>query len=112
MPRGGYAPKIRGVDPRHVYQAMLTGPQAMPTFSNGNIPSDDKKAIIAYLDSLDGSPNFGGFTFGSLGPVSEGIIAWLIGIGGLVGFAIWIAAHTTRSSSTPRSGSEKDRAEA
>ena len=35
---------------------------------------------------------------GSLGPVSEGLFAWIVGIGGLVGFAIWIASHTARSS--------------
>ena len=28
MPRGGYAPKIRGVEPKYIYEAMLTGPQA------------------------------------------------------------------------------------
>ncbi len=97
MPRGGYAPKIRGVDPKHVYEAMLTGPQSMDTFSDGNIPPDDKKAIIAYLDTLDDQPNYGGLTLGGLGPVSEGLIAWLVGMGGLVAFAVWIAAHTTRT---------------
>ncbi|NYJ01956.1 ubiquinol-cytochrome c reductase cytochrome c subunit [Nocardioides thalensis] len=98
MPRGGYAPKIRGVDPKHIYEAMLTGPQSMDTFSDGNIPPDDKKAVIAYLETLDEQPSYGGLTLGSLGPVSEGIIAWIVGIGALVGFAVWIGAHTTRSS--------------
>jgi ubiquinol-cytochrome c reductase cytochrome c subunit len=97
MPRGGYAPKIRGVEPRHIYQAMLTGPQSMDTFSDGNIPPDDKKAVIAYLETLDEQPNYGGFTLGGLGPVSEGLIAWLVGMGLLVGFAVWIAAQTTRT---------------
>ena len=32
MPRGGFAPKIRGVDSKHIYEAMLTGPQSMDTF--------------------------------------------------------------------------------
>jgi len=98
MPRGGYAPKIRGTDPKHVYEAMLTGPQSMDTFSDGNIPPEDKKAVIAYLEALEETPNYGGLTWGGLGPVSEGITAWVVGIGGLVGFAVWIAAHTTRSS--------------
>ncbi len=98
MPRGGYAPKIRGVDSKHIYEAMLTGPQSMDTFSDGNIPPEDKKAVIAYLNELDEAPSYSGFTLGSLGPVSEGIIAWVFGIGLLVGFAVWIAAHTTRSS--------------
>lgn len=98
MPRGGYAPKIRGVDSKHIYEAMLTGPQSMDTFSDGNIPPEDKKAVIAYLNELDQAPSYSGFTLGGLGPVSEGIIAWVGGIGVLVGFAVWIAAHTTRSS--------------
>ena len=97
MPRGGYAPKIRGVDPKHIYEAMLTGPQAMDTFSNGNLSPEEKRDVIAYLGSLDESPGYGGFGLGGLGPVSEGLFAWLVGLGALVGFAVWIAAHTTRS---------------
>jgi len=43
-------------------------------------------------------PNYGGFGLGGLGPVVEGMVGWLFGIGTLVGAAVWIAAHTTRSS--------------
>jgi ubiquinol-cytochrome c reductase cytochrome c subunit len=97
MPRGGYAPTIRGVDAKHIYEAMLTGPQQMPNFANGNITPEMKRDVIAYLEATEEQPSYGGFGLGSLGPVSEGMFAWLLGIGGLVGFAIWIAAHTTRS---------------
>lgn len=97
MPRGGYAPKIRGVEPKYIYEAMLTGPQAMDNFSNGNLSPEEKRDVIAYLGSLEESPGYGGFGLGGLGPVSEGLFAWLAGLGALVGFAVWIAAHTTRS---------------
>jgi ubiquinol-cytochrome c reductase cytochrome c subunit len=97
MPRGGYAPRIRGVEPKYIYEAMLTGPQAMDVFSNGNITPDMKRDVIAYLTSLEEQPSYGGFGLGSFGPVSEGLFAWLAGLGALVGFAVWIAAHTTRS---------------
>ena len=97
MPRGGYAPEIRGVEPRHIYEAMLTGPQAMDTFSNGNLSPEEKRDVIAYLGSLEESPGYGGFGLGGMGPVSEGLVAWLVGIGACVGFAVWIAAHTTRT---------------
>jgi ubiquinol-cytochrome c reductase cytochrome c subunit len=100
MPRGGYAPKIRGVAPKYVYEAMLTGPQAMDNFSNGNLRPGEKRDIIAYLQSLQNSPDYGGFGLGGIGPVSEGLFAWLVGVGSLVGVAIWIAAHTARSSKT------------
>jgi ubiquinol-cytochrome c reductase cytochrome c subunit len=98
MPRGGYAPQILGVEPRYVYEAMLTGPQSMPNFSNGNLTPEAKRDVIAYLESLEEDPAYGGFGMGGLGPVAEGMYAWLLGIGALVGFAVWIAAHTTRTS--------------
>jgi quinol---cytochrome-c reductase cytochrome c subunit len=98
MPRGGYAPKIRGVHAKYIFEAMLTGPQAMDNFSNGNLSVEEKRDIIAYLQSIEDTPGYGGFGLGGIGPVSEGIFAWLVGIGSLVGVAIWIAAHTARTS--------------
>ncbi|GGD18186.1 c-type cytochrome [Nocardioides daphniae] len=97
MPQGGYAPSLKGVPSKHIYQAMLTGPQSMDVFSNGNLSPEQKRDVIAYLRSIEEQPEFGGFTLGGLGPVSEGLFAWVIGIGGMVAFAVWIAAHTTRS---------------
>ena len=97
MPRGGYAPKIRGVEPQYIYEALLTGPQNMPSFGNGDLSPEEKRDVIAYLGSLEDSPNYGGFALGGLGPVPEGLAAWVLGIGGLVGAAVWIAAHTTRT---------------
>ena len=97
MPRGGYAPTLRGVDSRYIYEALLTGPQQMPSFSDGNLTPESKQDVIAYLKQTEKTPGYGGSGLGNLGPVSEGLFAWLVGIGGLVGFAIWIAAHTTRS---------------
>ncbi len=97
MPRGGYAPAIRGVEPKYIYEAMLTGPQTMDTFSNGNLPPEAKRAVIAYLGSIEEAPNYGGFGLGGFGPVGEGLVVWVLGLGALVGFAVWIAAHTTRS---------------
>lgn len=98
MPQGGYAPTLLNTDPKYIYEAMLTGPQSMDTFSNGNISPDDKRAVIAYIESMREQPKYGGFSLGNLGPVAEGLMAWVVGIGLMVGFAVWIAAHTTRSS--------------
>lgn len=102
MPRGGFAPTLRGVSAKHIYEALLTGPQSMPSFSNGNLSPSEKRDVIAYLQKTDEAPAYGGAGLGNLGPVSEGLFAWIVGIGGLVGFAVWIAAHTTRSSKKPR----------
>jgi ubiquinol-cytochrome c reductase cytochrome c subunit len=97
MPRGGFAPKLLDTDPKYIYEAMLTGPQSMDTFSNGNLSPEMKRDVIAYIESMKSSPGYGGFSLGNLGPVSEGLFAWIVGLGALVGFAVWIAAHTART---------------
>jgi ubiquinol-cytochrome c reductase cytochrome c subunit len=97
MPRGGYAPSLSDTEAKYIYEAMITGPGNMDNFSDGNLSPEEKRDVIAYLYALREQPAYGGFTLGGLGPVSEGLFAWVVGIGGLVAFAIWIAAHTTRS---------------
>jgi ubiquinol-cytochrome c reductase cytochrome c subunit len=100
LPRGRYAPTVKGVSEKHIYEAMLTGPQQMPVFGDSVMTPEDKAAIIAYLKTNEETPEYGGFGMGALGPVSEGLFAWLLGIGVLVGFAYWIASHTARSART------------
>jgi ubiquinol-cytochrome c reductase cytochrome c subunit len=97
LPGGKYAPSLIGVTPKHMYEAMLTGPQQMPVFSDDVLSSEEKRDIIAYVKSIEENPNYGGSAMGAYGPVSEGLFAWLVGIGSLVGFAVWIANNGTRS---------------
>ena len=97
LPRGKYAPSLDGVSNKHIWEALLTGPQQMPVFSNGVLKPSEKRDIIAYLNSVSSQPKYGGSNLGSLGPVSEGFVAWIVGIGACVGFAVWIASHSTRS---------------
>jgi ubiquinol-cytochrome c reductase cytochrome c subunit len=98
LPGGKYAPSLVGVTPKHIYEALITGPQQMPVFSDQVLLPEQKRDIIAYLQSIEDNPDYGGSSMGALGPVSEGMFAWLAGIGTLVGFAIWIASHTAKSS--------------
>ncbi len=97
LPGGKYAPSLVGVTDKHMYEAMITGPQQMPVFSDTVLLPEEKREIIAYLESIENQPNYGGGTMGAFGPVSEGLFAWLVGIGSCVGFAVWIASHSTRS---------------
>jgi ubiquinol-cytochrome c reductase cytochrome c subunit len=96
---GKFAPSLKGVDPKHMYEAMQTGPQNMPSFPDSTMPQDAKADIIAYLNEVNSSnsPNPGGFTLGSLGPVSEGLFAWVFGLGSLIALATWVAARTSKA---------------
>ncbi|MCZ4499617.1 MAG: Cytochrome bc1 complex cytochrome c subunit [Marmoricola sp.] len=106
LPKGKFAPSLIGVPSKHIFEAMLTGPQQMPVFSNGVLTADDKRDIIAYLKKQENSPSYGGFTLGSVGPVSEGMFAWIVGIGGLVVAGIWITSQTARTKKTIKKGAE------
>ncbi|QWC86753.1 cytochrome c [Nocardioidaceae bacterium] len=97
LPEGKYAPSLVGVEPVHIYEALVTGPQQMPVFSDAVITPEQKKDIIAYLKYTDEMPSYGGFGLGSYGPVADGFAAWVVGIGGLVAFCVWIASHTART---------------
>ena len=89
-----WAPGLAGVDPVHIYGAMVTGPQNMPVFSDLNLTPDDKNDIITYLLYVQENPSVGGFDLGALGPVSEGLFIWIFGLGALIGVTIWLTAKS------------------
>jgi ubiquinol-cytochrome c reductase cytochrome c subunit len=97
LPGGKYAPSLKEVSDKNIFQAMLIGPQQMPVFSDEVLRPEDKRAIIGYLNQLHDRPADGGLALGGLGPVSEGLWAWIIGLGSLMFFAIWIAAKGTKA---------------
>ncbi|MGE5286011.1 MAG: c-type cytochrome [Micromonosporaceae bacterium] len=89
---GKYAPALTTATPTQIYEAMLTGPQAMPVFNDSTVTPDQKRAIIRYITQTRTEPNPGGFSLGRVGPVTEGLVGWLAGMGFLVLAAIWITA--------------------
>jgi ubiquinol-cytochrome c reductase cytochrome c subunit len=99
LTKGKFAPTLEGVDPKHIYEAMQTGPQNMPSFPDTTLSSKNKKDIIAYLHAVDSSEttNPGGLELGGLGPVSEGLFAWIFGLGALIAVAVWVAARTAKA---------------
>jgi ubiquinol-cytochrome c reductase cytochrome c subunit len=90
---GKYAPSLVAATPTQIYEAMLTGPEAMPVFGDGVIPPQAKRDIIAYVEQTKAEPNPGGFSLGRTGTVTEGLLAWLGGLGFLVLIAMWITAR-------------------
>jgi ubiquinol-cytochrome c reductase cytochrome c subunit len=94
LTRGKYAPALEGVSDKHIYQAMITGPQSMPVFSDSNLSSESKRDIIAFLNTIEEQPSPGGMTLGSLGPVSEGLFAWVFGLGLLIASAVWLGSKS------------------
>jgi ubiquinol-cytochrome c reductase cytochrome c subunit len=71
---------------------MLTGPEAMPVFNDTTITPSEKRDIIAYVTATRAQPNPGGFSLGRIGPVTEGLIAFLGLLFFMVLAAMWITA--------------------
>ncbi|MFM8155299.1 MAG: c-type cytochrome [Actinomycetes bacterium] len=90
LTQGKYAPSLMQAENKDIYEAMITGPQSMPVFSDATIPEEDKKAITKYIATLQTLPNPGGLALGSLGPVPETVFLWTAVFAALIGVAIWI----------------------
>lgn len=89
---GKYAPPLTQSTPRQIFEAMLTGPEAMPVFNNTTITPQQKRDIIAYVTTTRAEPNPGGFSLGRVGPVTEGLVAFLGLLLFMVLAALWITA--------------------
>jgi ubiquinol-cytochrome c reductase cytochrome c subunit len=95
LTRGKYAPNLDGTTATHIFEAMLTGPQSMPVFDDQTITPQDKRDIIAYLKTTEEQPTPGGFSLGFIGPVNEGLVAFIVGLAALIGCAVWLGAKSS-----------------
>jgi ubiquinol-cytochrome c reductase cytochrome c subunit len=89
---GKTAPSLNAATPTQIYEAMLTGPEAMPVFGDGTITPAEKQDIIAYVTQTRAEANPGGFSLGRTGTVTEGLLGWVGGLGFLVLVAMWLTA--------------------
>jgi ubiquinol-cytochrome c reductase cytochrome c subunit len=91
LTQGKYAPTLMGIDPKYIYEALITGPQSMPVFSDKTITPAEKMSIIKWIKAAEKEPNLGGASLGRVGPVTEGLLGWVLGLGILIGVAVWLA---------------------
>jgi ubiquinol-cytochrome c reductase cytochrome c subunit len=89
---GKFAPSLVPSTPTQIYEAMETGPEAMPVFNDLTITPQEKRDIIAYVTTVRAEPNPGGFSLGRVGPVTEGLVAFLGLLFFMVLAALWITA--------------------
>jgi ubiquinol-cytochrome c reductase cytochrome c subunit len=66
----------------------------MPVFGDNQLTPDQKKAVVTYIQALEASRDPGGNGLDRIGPVSEGIVIWVLGIGVLFIVVLWIGAKT------------------
>ena len=93
LSQGKYAPSLEAATPEEIYAAMLSGPESMPKFSDGQLTPDEKKAIIAFIQNNNSTVDPGGYALGGFGPAPEGLVAFLVGMGAIVALTLWMGSR-------------------
>ena len=94
LTRSQYAPALKPADARTIYAAMQSGPENMPRFSDNQLTPDEKRAITRYVRYITHeNKDPGGAALGHYGPIPEGLVIFLVGIGALIIVTLWIGAR-------------------
>jgi ubiquinol-cytochrome c reductase cytochrome c subunit len=80
---GGYVtnarvPPLKKATPTQIAEAVRAGPYFMPKFSRTAISDRQLNSIIAYIQEAKRPADRGGWGIGHIGPVPEGMIAWVV----------------------------------
>jgi ubiquinol-cytochrome c reductase cytochrome c subunit len=92
---GAYAPTLHLATTTQIVEAIRSGPGNMPHFGPGNITNTEARDIAAYVHGVIQHPsNPGGVGLGGIGPVGEGFVGLLLGVGVLMLVCFWIGDRT------------------
>jgi ubiquinol-cytochrome c reductase cytochrome c subunit len=91
---GLLAPSLEQSSATEIAEAMLVGPGTMPVFGTETFSQDDVDAIVRYVLYLQDPIDRGGAPIGRIGPVAEGAVGWIVGLGALLLVARAIGTRT------------------
>lgn len=78
------APSLYEATDLQVAEAIRVGPGAMPRFDEELVPQQELDDLARYVGYLRDSDDPGGLGLGRVGPVAEGLVGLLIGLGVLI----------------------------
>lgn len=87
---GIVAPPLNEVTALETAEAIRVGPGTMPVFSEETFDQDELDAIVRYVLYLQDPADPGGADIGRIGPVAEGAVGWIVGLGVLVVLIRWV----------------------
>jgi ubiquinol-cytochrome c reductase cytochrome c subunit len=77
---GQDAPSLHAATATQIGEAMRTGPGQMPVFGPGSFSARQVDSIARYVQYLQHPDDPGGFSLGRVGPITEGMVALLVGL--------------------------------
>jgi ubiquinol-cytochrome c reductase cytochrome c subunit len=90
------APSLHPATSRQTAEAIRAGPGLMPAFGRAALNDRDLAAVVAYVDYLDDPEDRGGQPLWHLGPMPEGAVALVVGLGTLFVITRWIGDREPR----------------
>jgi ubiquinol-cytochrome c reductase cytochrome c subunit len=88
---GAVVPSLDQATNLQIAEAVRIGPYVMPTFSTTAITDRQLDSIIRYVDYAKHPQDPGGWSIARIGPVPEGLVAWLVAAGVLVGVCLLLS---------------------
>ena len=85
-----YAPPLNRATPVQVAEAVRVGPGSMPVFGPDVLDDGELASIVRYVEYLKDPDDRGGLGLGHLGPIPEGFVAWVVGLGAMLVAVRWI----------------------
>ena len=89
---GKAAPSLDDSSDLEIYTAMLTGPENMPVFGDNQLTPEEKRSVINYVQTINEQLDPGGAGVGRMGPVAEGLVIWVVGVGALMFGIFWMGS--------------------
>ncbi len=91
---GARVPPLQNATVTQIAEAVRIGPYVMPRFPKSQISDGQLNSIVRYVLLTRHPVDRGGWGIGNLGPFPEGIVAWLLAGGLLVGVCIVIGRRS------------------
>ena len=88
-----YTPSLDKASATEIAEAMRIGPGSMPVFGPDLYDDHEVDSIVRYVLYLQDPSDPGGHGLGHLGPLSEGFVAWLVGLGLMLVAIRWIGTR-------------------
>ena len=87
---GRAAPALSQATPKVVGSAVRVGPGQMPRFGADTIDDHQLDSVARYVEYLRHPSDPGGLALGRIGPIPEGFLIWIFGMGLLLVTVSWI----------------------
>jgi ubiquinol-cytochrome c reductase cytochrome c subunit len=92
---GAAAPSLNDATSTQVAEALRTGPYLMPRFNRELIDRRGVDSIARYVADVQDPDDAGGWGIGHIGPVPEGMVAWLLAAAALL-LTAWLIGESRR----------------